>query len=455
MNIFLKRHRIIIVLLLILCTGANHIYGEGLSLDSCLTLALQNNVKLKNASLEVEAAKQVKKQAFTKYFPNISGIAAGYQALEPFVEFGISDIGNAGVRALLNTLYAEYGTALGLPNSLELFRHGIVGGVTAVQPVFAGGQIVNGNKLAKLGVKAAELQTEMTEQEVLLQTEESYWLVVSLHEKAKTIEQVKVLLDTIYRDAHAARMAGLVTENDVFKVTLKQNEMNSNQLKVENGIRLATMALCQSIGIEYTDTLQLADSLTAVMDEPLQYYKNADETVSERTEKKLLDLSVEAEVLQRKMTVGSTLPTVAVGAGYVYTNLFERNDFNGMVFATVQIPITGWWETGHKLKQQKIKQQIAENNRKDLTEKLGLQTQQAWNELEEAYSQVALADTTLENARQNMTLAQQNFHAGLISLSELLEAQTLFRQAIDQQCDARITYRIKLSRYKQYVGVGK
>lgn len=455
MNNFLKRHRAFFAGLIILLGGAGHVYANGLSLDSCLTLARQNNVKLKNATLEIKAAEQVKKQVFTKYFPNISGVAAGYQALEPFVEFGINDIGNAGVRALLNTLYAEYGTALGLPNSLELFRHGIIGGVTAVQPVFAGGQIINGNRLAKLGVKAAELQTEMTEQEVLLQTEESYWLVVSLHEKAKTIEQVKVLLDTIYRDAHAARKAGLVTENDVLKVTLKQNEMSSNQLKVENGIRLATMALCQSIGIEYTDTLQLTDSLSADMDEPMQYYKNANETVSGRTEKQLLDLSVEAETLQRKMTVGSTLPTVAVGAGYVYTNLFERNDFNGMVFATVQIPITNWWETGHKLKQQKIKQQIAENNRDDLTEKLGLQAQQAWNELEEAYSQVALADTTLENAQKNMTVAQQNFHAGLISLSELLEAQTLYRQAIDQQCDARITYRIKLSRYKQYIGAAR
>lgn len=450
MNTILKRHRAIALAIGLVATS--QIYAGGLSLDSCLTLALQNSVKLKNASLEIEAAEQVKKQAFTKYFPNISGMAAGYQAMDPLVELGIGDIENAGLRSLLNTLYAEYGMALGLPNSLQLFSHGVIGGVTAVQPVFAGGQIVNGNRLAKLGVEAAKLQSEMTEQEIRLQTEESYWLVISLHEKAKTIAQVKALLDTLYRDVQAARKAGLITENDVLKVTLKQNEIQSNQLKVENGIRLSTMALCQAIGIAYTDTLLLTDSLPANVDEPFQYYKDAYETVSERTEKKLLDLSVQAETLQRKLTVGSTLPTVAVGAGYAYSNLFERHDFNGMVFATVQIPITDWWETGHKLRQQRIKQQIAENNRDDLTQMLGLQTQQAWNELEEAYSQVALANTTLEDARQNMTVAQQNFHAGLVSLSELLEAEALYRQAIDQQCDARITYCIKLSRYKQYIG---
>jgi len=101
------------------------------------------------------------------------------------------------------------------------------------------------------------------------------------------------------------------------------------------------------------------------------------------------------------------------------------------------------------LKKQKIKWQIADNERRDLTEKMNLQTQQIWNELEETYKQIDLANATVENASQNLKVATQNYQAGLIPLSDLLEAQTLYLQAVDQQSEELITYQIKLNKYQQ------
>ena len=423
--------------------------SQTLSLDSCINLALQNNAKTQNSSLEIEASKQVKKQAETKYFPNVSLVAGGFRALNPFVELGIKDVSNASVRDLLNNLYSEYGAALGLPNTISLFQRGMTAAATAVQPIFVGGQIVNGNRLAKLGIEASKLQNEITKQEVRLQTEESYWLVVSLHEKVKTVQEAQAFLDTIYHDVTGAYQAGLITQTDVLKVTLKRNELNSSALKLKNGISLAQMALCQSIGIAYSDSLQLTDSLLNEIVESLQFYKSSGDAVSTRNETKLLDMSVQVEKLKRKMTIGETMPQVAIGASYIYHNLFGRNDLNGMIFATIQVPITNWWETSHKLKAHKIHEQIAENNRRDLTEKIDLQIRQAWNELQEGYQQIALAEETVSNAQQNLTVTLQNYQAGLISISELLEAQVTHRQALDQQCNERIAYQIKLTKYKQ------
>lgn len=423
--------------------------SQTLSLDSCISLALKNSSKTQNSALEIEASKQVKKQAQTKYFPNVNLVGGGFQALNPFLELGIKDISNASVRDLLNNLYSEYGAALGLPNNISMFQRGMTAAATAVQPIFVGGQIVNGNKLAKLGIEASKLQNEITKQEVRLQTEESYWLVISLHEKVKMVEEAQAFLDTIYHDVTGAYKAGLITQTDVLKVTLKRNELKSSALKLKNGIQLAQMALCQSIGIAYSDSLQLTDSLTNETAEPLQFYRTSGEAVNNRNETKLLDMSVQAEKLKRKMTLGETLPQVAVGASYIYHNLFGRNDLNGMVFATIQVPITNWWETSHKLKAHKIHEQIAENTRRDLTEKIDLQVRQAWNELQEGYQQILLAEETVSNAQQNLTVSLQNYQAGLISISELLEAQVTHRAALDQQCNERIAYQIKVTKYKQ------
>ena len=87
-----------------------------LTLDSCLSLAAQNNRNIRKSELAIEKAKQVKAQAFTKYFPQVHAQAGGYYAFDPLVEIDINDIGNASVRDLLTTLYGNYGAALGLDN---------------------------------------------------------------------------------------------------------------------------------------------------------------------------------------------------------------------------------------------------------------------------------------------------------------------------------------------------
>ena len=85
-----------------------------------------------------------------------------------------------------------------------------------------------------------------------------------------------------------------------------------------------------------------------------------------------------------------------------------------------------------------------------MTEKLQLQTQQIWNHLQESYVQLALATTNVEMAQENLTLSQRNYQAGLIGLSELLEAQTLYQQSLDQQNDQKIAYLTALKRYQKY-----
>ena len=104
------------------------------SLDECRTMALKNNVKMRNAANGVEAAVQGQKEAFTNYFPNISATGMAYNA-------------NKGL------LQMEMGPDM----KMSLLKNGVMGGVTVTQSVFAGGQIVNGNRLAAVGVEISKI----------------------------------------------------------------------------------------------------------------------------------------------------------------------------------------------------------------------------------------------------------------------------------------------------------
>lgn len=438
-----KRMKGVISLAIILLAGCS-LSGQTLTLDSCRALVKQNNAQIQNARLDVEHAQQVKKEAFTKYFPKVSATALGYYALSPLVEYGIEDVDNAMAREWLHNFYAETGNAMGLPNSIALCEKGVSIGATALQPVFMGGQIVNGNKLAQVGVDAAELQSQLTEQQVMLQMEQCYWLVVSLQEKQQTVNQALQLLDTLYRDVQTAVAAGLTTSNDLLKVTMKRNELLSSKLQLDNGVELAQRALCQLIGTSYAPELKLADTVMEVSTAGFDR-SNLDGALMQRKEVALLDLQVRAEQLKRKMTVGATLPQVMVGAGTAYGNLiFDKFTHNTLGFAMVQVPITDWWSTSCKLKQHDVAIQKAENERRDLTEKMSLEMQQALNNVEESRQQVLLAQSGVAYAQQNLSTVQINYEAGMVSISDLLEAQTLYRQALDQLTDARIDYRLKM-----------
>lgn len=442
----MRRNRIILLILLLF--GCRYtLSAEPLTLDSCLQLARENNAAIRKAELEVERAEQVRMQAMTKFFPQVQATAVGYHSLKPIVDIGIDDIGNASVRDLLLTLYGNYGAALGLDNTLSLFQHGVTAGVSAIQPIFMGGKIVAGNKLAKLGVEAAELQAEIAERDLLEQVEESYWLVVGLQDKQHTLAHMAMMLDTVDHLVSSAVEAGLALEIDKMQVEVKRAELNRQSIRLESGLRLAKRALAQSMGGGMIDVMAMQIDEVVLHDEVTH---NAVAT----PEEELLALQTRAEELKRTMTIADALPKVVVGANYGYSKTdanFLRNGlggWNGAVFATVSVPITGWWETGHKIREHSIRLEQARLDQRDLTEKLTLRTQQAYDQMLEAAMLVEQTEKSVALAERRVHLAEVGYRAGTISITDWLNAQSELLQTKNERTDAHITYRVSKRRYQ-------
>jgi outer membrane protein TolC len=405
---------------------------ETYSLEKCKELALQNNAKIQNAQLSLEAAQQTGKETFTNYFPSVSGLSLGFRATDPMM-----------------SMPSEYGP-------IGLFEKGIIGAVTASQPIFAGGQIFNGNKLAKIGIEVAGLQKSMSNDELMLAVEQYYWQIVLLNEKMKTVAEAKTLLNRARQDVQNAVDAGLTNRNDLLKVELKQHELESGKLKLSNGLKLAKMALAQIAGVAVTG-FDIDTTLVNIETLPPAVSVDHNAAVQQRDEYRLLDKSIEAARLQVLMAKGKNLPTVAVGVGWNYMNfdkgspMASNNNF-GMGFATVSVPLSGWWGGSHAIKKQKMQVQIAENNKRNAEEMLLIQMQQLRNELEETMLQVQLSEKTIVSALENVRLNEDCYKAGTSLLIDLLDAQNSLQQARDLNIEALTAYRIKLAKYRQATG---
>jgi len=448
-----------VVLLIQPCLSAQE-KSVDLTLEDCREMALQNNAAIKNARLDVSAARAQKREALAEYFPQVSVNAMAFHALDPLLEISLRDIlGDSETADKIVGWVDRNAPVYGINSSYSTLNRGYGASVSVIQPVFAGGRIVHGNRLAALGVEAAGLQSSIQVRQSVEEVEKNYWQVVSLEEKMKTVEQVQKMLDNLQKDLSSAVGAGLAMQTDMLQLKLKRNELASARTKLRGGIRLAKMNLCNSIGLRYTpystintdslphiDSIRFSDGLD-LLDEPSAYWRDENEILTRREESRLLDLAVDAKKEEKRMVLGEVLPQVGVGASYGYGNFLGNGRMNGLVFATLKIPITDWGKYSRRLQRYEYQVQKARNDREYLGGQLLLQVRSQWLDVTVAWEQMLIAE---ESVSVSGAVAEDRMHrykAGMIPLSDLLEAQTALRQATDARTDAQIAYRTSLQAY--------
>lgn len=431
MNMKINRPcRRLIALVVSLCpllAYAQHAY----TLDECLELALKNNVRIRNADNDLNAAKLQKKAAFTNYFPTVSVSGGGFLADKGLLEMDTES------------------------GRLSLVDDGIVGGVTATLPLFAGGQIVNANRLADVNVEVSRLLRRQSENEVRLTVEQYFWQVVTLKEKLRTISMLQSQLEQIRRDVEAAVTAGVTDRNDRLQVELRNNEMRSRHISVSNTLDVSLHLLAQYIGCPkygagHFDVDWEMDG--ALPPRPDELYRSPESSLPLTVEYSLLDKQVDDGRLQHKMSIGKNMPVVSVGGGYVYENLMDRGHSLWMGGITVSVPISKWWGGSHEVRRKKLQVRNAENRMADQCELLVIRMRNAWNGVNDAYKQVEIAIESIGQAEENLRLQSDYYKAGTCTMSDLLEAQTLYQQSRDKYVESYSMYEIKKREYLQATG---
>ena len=420
-----------------------------LTLEQCRDAAINHNIAVRSANRSLEKAQEQKKEAFTKYFPTVAAAGFTYHSSKDVVrgDINTSDVIPASIASSIPEAIATM-----IPSSVPvgLMRNGTAAGITALQPVFMGGQIVNGNKLAKVGVTAAALQRQLSEREVRLTTNRYYWNVVTLQEKLRTLQQTQQMLRSLEKDVNTAVKAGVALRNDLLQVQLQENQVEAAMLEVNNGMKASRQVLGQYIGLSdsafVVSGLEAKDS-TFVL--PVAMRKDPSVAAANMTESRLLEQNVQGTVLNRKLEVGKNLPSVAVGVGYDYMRLVHKDNTFGMVFATVAIPISSWWGGSHAIRRRKIEEQEAREQFADKQQLLSIKVEKGWDDVTVAYRKTLIARKSIEQSCENLRLNQQFYHAGTGKMTDLLEAQRQVQQSRDQWVEAVAAYQLRLAEYEE------
>lgn len=474
-----------------------------LSLDSCRALALRNNKQLAVSRVKQDVATNLRRSARTKYLPHVSAVG-GYVYTSREVSLLSDDqksklnnlgttvaggLGN-GLNSLLSQASPETLAGLGqlgitptsiaqtlqpiagqLGAGLNGIGQGIVdafhtdtrnmwvGSVAVTQPVFMGGSITALNRMADISEDMARNSADAQLQATIYDIDQAYWTVVSLKHKQRLAEAYRDLVTKLDGDVQKMIQEGVATRSEGLSVSVKVNEAEMSLTKVNDGLALAKMYLCQLCGLPCEQPITLADEdredLGTVAADPVV---NTDEAVSNRPELRMLQNTVDLSTQATKLLKAGNLPQVLVVGGYTVTNPnvlngFERK-FGGLwsVGVLVRVPIWNWGGVAYKVRASKGATTIARLELDEAREKIGLQVSQSRFRVNEANKKLAMTQANIERAEENLRTATLGFHEGVISSTTVMEAQTAWLQAQSQKIDAEIDLRLSQVNLRKSLG---
>lgn len=480
-----------------------------LTLEQCRKMALEHNKGVQISGMKVEAADAISKAAKAQYFPNISFTGTYLRTNNELQLLSEDKMLPVGVRMAdgsfgfdlpspttgkltSNSLNNAWGMTTGPdgkpaylpkdkdgnffnpktnPEKLEWKNYAYLpadqtkvehkdfylGAVNLLQPVYLGGKVREINKIAGYTKNIAEAKKKMEDSDVLYGVEEAYWRVVSLQEKVKLAQEYTNLLTRLNSDVEDMYKEGVITRNDLLKVKVKVNEVELNLTKAQNGLELAKMALCQEIGMPLESDIQLADQPKPQLS-TLKDTGHADYALSHRNELVALELATKVAQSNVKLMQSRFMPNVMLTANYLasnpnpYKGFTNEFGFDWNVGVVVNIPIFHWGERHQTLRAARAEQKATSLKIDEAKEKITLQVKQAMFKVNEANRRVSMTQKNIDRADENLKVAADGFKEGVLSASDVLEAQALWQSAFSENIDARNEAMLSETNLKKVLG---
>ena len=423
--------------------------GRPLSLQECRQLALEYNEQIKTAENAVAKSKLDRQIAFAQYLPKLDGSVA----LIHMKNVDILDQEFIGMQLQTRGTY--------------------MAGLNLTMPLYVGGQITSANRLARIGETVSQEMLRKTRMQVIADVDNTYYTLIAVHSKVEMLEAYSRQMQELYDQVKLAASVQLATDNDLLRVSTKQNEVDYQLQKARNGEQLCGLALANILGADFeqtiipTDTLSVYGAQTSTLNPQTSILS---EDFSSRPDLLLLQQQVKASEAMVKKTRSNYLPTVAlVGRISHYDNLKLKGDMNlpsfrplginhtisggsPMAMLSVSVPIFHWGAEIKKLKKAKLdlydaKLQLQQNERG-----MRVEVHKAVQNVIDSRRMVQTATVGRQQADENLRIMRQKYDNQLCTLTDLLDAQSQWQQARSNLIEAQAQLKIYETEYLRVTG---
>lgn len=424
------------IILIFLCSIGFSVNAQvtTLTLRDAVTYALQNKAEAKKAKLEVENSEYQIQEVRSRALPQIS--ANGNLTYNPVIQTTVID--GAGFGAPGTTIQAAFGQ-----------KWTSTAGISLTQALFDQA-VFTGLKAARSTRQFYQINDQLTEEQVIERVANNYYQVYVQRQKL-------ILLDSNYVNTTKVRDIikgqfdnGLAKKIDLDRVNVKMSNISTQRQQILNAVELQENALKFYIGMPMETEIEIPQTEFEVTPAALSEAPNTEN----RTEYLLLKKQEELLIFQKKSVEAQYYPTLSLSAGYNYIgqgpempwfakpkNGVYWSDFSA-IGLNLRVPIFTGFGTRAKVRQADVQIRSLQEDIKDTQLSLDL-------EYKNATTQIKNSLITIENQRENMTLAgeilsntKNNYLQGLASLTDLLDAENASIEAQNNYTSAVLDYKL-------------
>jgi outer membrane protein TolC len=326
-------------------------------------------------------------------------------------------------------------------------------------PIYTFGRFEALERAARSEVTAAEKDVSTTTADVRLDATRAFWALVTAYESVRVVEEALTLVEAHLRDVKNMRDVGLLAPNDVLSVEARASRQQVQLIEARNMRDVAEADLRRVTGL----APDVAITIDAVLEGPLADLPTYDHLLADaragRSERQALQARVDAIGERRTAVAAGLKPTIAVAAGFDYARpnprIFPRaaewND-SWDVGVNVAWPL---WDGGRvkaDIAEVAANQRAVEQRLAEFDSVLDFEVKQRRLDLEAARASILAATDEVTAAAEARRVVSERFKAGLVTNTEVLDAQQALLIAQFDRTRALATARLAQARLDRALG---
>ena len=331
-------------------------------------------------------------------------------------------------------------------------NYGVEAGL--VQNVYSGSAVRKQYDVAKLQHAIAQLSVEHTVDNMIYAADVSYWSVAANRNLYELSEQFVQIVRELYEIVNKRFEEGAISKTDVLMV---QNRLKEAELQLNTNstnYKTALQSLNIMMGVEPDAAVVLTDSIQKVLWVPKQ--EGLNKALERRADYQSAIMGIEMAKLQTDMARSKYLPQLAVGIkekyGTTLLNVDGKAQWATTAYAQINIPVFHWGEMGQNVRLSRTQEWTKELERSQLKDQVSKELNNAWVNVIEISKKLEIVYSSLDIAKDNLTLNTFSYNEGKLPIIDVLSAQVSWLQAYTNVVSVNYQYKVALAEYAKALG---
>lgn len=331
-------------------------------------------------------------------------------------------------------------------------NYGVEAGL--VQNVYSGSAVRKQYDVAKLQHAIAQLSVEHTVDNMIYAADVSYWSVAANRNLYELSEQFVQIVRELYEIVNKRFEEGAISKTDVLMV---QNRLKEAELQLNTNstnYKTALQSLNIMMGVEPDAAVVLTDSIQKVLWVPKQ--EGLNKALERRADYQSAIMGIEMAKLQTDMARSKYLPQLAVGIkekyGTTLLNVDGKAQWATTAYAQINIPVFHWGEMRQNVRLSRTQEWTKELERSQLKDQVSKELNNAWVNVIEISKKLEIVYSSLDIAKNNLTLNTFSYNEGKLPIIDVLSAQVSWLQAYTNVVSVNYQYKVALAEYAKALG---